>query len=196
MTALAYRQEIFAEDIDEIPGALWNRALLDRQRCQHTPRLKRIVVGLDPGYDAGIVVAGLGEDGMAYILEDLSISGVPDIWAGQVITAFHKYRANMIVAEKNHGADMVKNTLHHVDKTVTVREVWASHGKYARAEPISVLYEHGKVWHVGRFDALEDEMCSWLPGGSMPSPDKMDALVWALTELMPTGETRAGTWGR
>ncbi len=196
MSSMAYRQEILAEDIEDTPGALWTREVLERQRVTKAPRLKRIAIGLDPGHDAGIVAAGLGEDNMGYVLEDLSISGLPDVWARQSVTGFHKYHANMLVAEKNHGAEMVKTTIHHVDPAVTVMEVWASQGKYARAEPISVLYEQGKVWHVGRFDALEDELCNWLPGGQMPSPNRLDAVVWVLSQLMPAHQHRAGTWGR
>ena len=118
------------------------------------------------------------------VLEDLSVSGSPATWAGQAIAGYHKYRANLIVAEANHGGDMVITTLGTQDATVATKKVWASQGKYARAEPISALYEKGLVHHVGMFAELEDQLCNWAPAEGLPSPNELDALVWALTELM------------
>jgi phage terminase large subunit-like protein len=178
------RQELYAEILDDAPGALWTRTLLDQTRVHHVPRLTRIVLGLDPGHEAGIVAVGLGEDGHGYVLEDLSISGSPDTWAGQAVAGYHKLRANLVVAESNHGADMVITILHTKDATVATKKVWASQGKYARAEPVSALYEQQRIHHVGMFATLEDQMCTWSPGEGLPSPNELDACVWALTELM------------
>ena len=196
MTRLAYLQEIMAEDALEIPGALWTLRGLDATRVLEVPELTRIVVGLDPGHDAGIVVAGRGEDGHGYILEDLSITGDPDTWAQQSIAGYYKHHADALVPEKNHGGEMVETTIRHTDTRVHVKTVWASHGKYARAQPVSVLYAQGRIHHVGVFPDLEDEMCRWLPTPGHASPNRMDALVWACTDLL-LGEQpkKAGTWG-
>jgi hypothetical protein len=118
------------------------------------------------------------------VLEDLSISGSPATWAGQAITAYYKHHANVIIAEANHGGDMVLQTLATQDAKVATKKVWASQGKYARAEPVSALYEQGRVHHVGMFAALEDQMCNWVPGEGMPSPNELDACTWCLTDLM------------
>jgi len=178
------RQELHAELLEDTPGALWTRLLLERTRVRQVPPLRRIVVGLDPGSAAGIVVVGLGNDGHAYVLEDVSIRGSPATWAGQAIAAYHKYTANVIVAEANHGGDMVITTIATQDDRVATKKVWASQGKYARAEPVSALYEKGRVHHVGLFAELEDQLCTWVPGEGQPSPNELDALVWALTEVM------------
>ena len=182
------RQELYAELLEDTPGALWTRALLEQTRVRTLPALRRIAIGLDPGGDAGIVVAALGDDGHGYVLEDLSLSGSPATWANQAIAGYHKYRANVIVAERNHGGDMVQQTLATQDATVAVKVVWASQGKYARAEPVSALYEKGRVHHVGMFATLEDQLCNWVPGEGLPSPNELDALVWSLTELLLQGE--------
>lgn len=181
MTALSYRMEIMAEDVDEVPGALWTRAMIDH--VSKMPLLKRIVVGLDPsatseGDEAGIVVAGTdGQEG--YVLADESIQGSPLTWAKAAIAAFHKFRANRIVAEANQGGEMVEMVIHQVDPNVPVTLVHASRGKQTRAEPISAQYEKGRVHHVGSFPALEDEMCTWLPGDA--SPNRLDACFVAGT---------------
>lgn len=178
------RQELYAEVLDDTPGALWSRDLLEQCRVRTLPGLKRIVIGLDPGGEAGIVAVGLGEDNHGYVLEDLSIAGSPATWAGQAIAGYHRLQANRIVAERNHGGDMVELTLRTQDDTVAVQTVWASQGKYARAEPVSALYEQHRVHHVGMFSACEDELCNWVPGEGLPSPNRLDALVWAVTALM------------
>ena len=182
------RQELYAELLEDTPGALWTRALLEQTRVRTLPPLRRIAVGVDPGHEAGIVVAAVGDDGDGYVLEDVSLSGSPATWANQAIAGYHKYRANVIVAERNHGGEMVQQTLATQDGTVAVRVVWASQGKYARAEPVSALYEKGRVHHLGMFAALEDECCNWVPNEGLPSPNRLDALVWALTELLLQGE--------
>jgi phage terminase large subunit-like protein len=186
------RQELYAELLEDTPGALWNRLLLEQTRVRQVPPLRRIAIGLDPGNEAGIIVAGLGDDGHGYILEDLSISGSPATWAGQAIVGYYKYKANLIVAEANHGGDMVITTIATQDAKVATKKVWASQGKYARAEPCSALYEKGLVHHVGMLATLEDQLCNWVPGEGLPSPNELDACVWALTELMLGTQIPAG----
>ena len=189
MTSLAYRMEILAEDIDEAPGALWTRKTLDTYRVSSAPSdLSKIVVAVDPsvsteGDAAGVIVAGkLGEHG--YVLEDCTIQGSPLTWAKVAVEAYKRHKANIIVAEKNQGGEMVELTIHQADADVPVKLVHASRGKIVRAEPVAAKYEKGFVHHVGPFPALEDELCLYLPGD--PSPNRLDALVWAMTELMGT----------
>lgn len=187
MTALAIRMEIDAEDVDEAPGALWTRAIIEQSRVLKAPDdLARIVVAVDPtntatGDEAGIITAG-GKSGEMYPISDDSKQGSPHEWAKAAIIAFHKYKADLIVAEVNNGGEMVAEVIHAVDPHVPVKMVTASRGKATRAEPISAHYEKGHCHHVGSFPALEDEMCLWIPGE--PSPNRMDALVWAGTELL------------
>ena len=186
MTNISYRMEILAEDIDEAPGALWTRKDIEDPRVRQAPELDRIVVAVDPsvtstGNEAGIIVGGrCGDQG--YILEDSTIQGRPLEWAEAVVALFYKYEANVIIAEKNNGGEMVELVLKQIDPHVPVILVSASRDKHTRAEPIAAIYEQGRIHHVGSFPALEDEMCLWQPGD--PSPNRMDALVWALTELM------------
>ena len=189
MSSIAYRMEIMAEDIDEAPGALWKRNNIEKYRVDKSPQLKRIVVAIDPsGSDkttsdeAGIIVAGIDGAGDGYILEDLSGIYSPNAWAHRAISAYYEWDADRIVAEKNYGGDMVATVIRNMSPEVSYKDVTASRGKYLRAEPIAAFYERGKVHHVGRYNKLEDEMCLWLPGDK--SPNRMDALVWALTDLM------------
>lgn len=189
MSSIAYRMEIMAEDIDEAPGALWKRNNIEKYRVDKSPQLKRIVVAIDPsGSDkttsdeAGIIVAGVDGAGEGYILEDLSGIYSPNAWAHRAISAYYEWDADRIVAEKNYGGDMVATVIRNMSPEVSYKDVTASRGKYLRAEPIAAFYERGKVHHVGRYNKLEDEMCLWLPGDK--SPNRMDALVWALTDLM------------
>lgn len=186
MTNISYRMEILAEDIDEAPGALWTRKDIEDARVRQAPELDRIAVSVDPsatstGDDAGIVVAGKYKND-AYILADLTLQGSPLTWAKVVVAAFYTYKANVIIAEKNNGGEMIALVIKQVDPNVPVRLVNASRDKHTRAEPVAAQYEQGRIHHVGSFSALEDEMCLWIPGE--PSPNRMDALVWALTELM------------
>ena len=163
MTALAYRMEIQAEDVDEVPGALWTRAIIESGRLLKHPNLERIVVGVDPsatstGDEAGIVTSGkVGQD--LYVLEDNSLQGSPTAWAAAAVAAYHRHKADRIVAEANNGGEMVAQTIKTVDATVPVKLVHASRGKQTRAEPISAIYEQGRGHHVGSFPKLEDEMC-------------------------------------
>jgi len=189
MTRLAYRMEIEAERIEDNPDALWSRALLEENRVTEAPPLVRIVVGVDPpgteaGAECGIVVAGLAEDGHAYVLDDRSLRGSPAVWGAEAVAAYHRAEADLLVGEVNNGGDMVEHVIRAAPggRTVAYKAVRASRGKYVRAEPIAARYERGQVHHVGIFPELEDQMCEWAPGGT--SPDRLDALVWALTEIM------------
>lgn len=189
MTSLAYRMEILAEDIDEAPGALWTRRELEDNRVTSYPELGKIVVGVDPsitstGDAAGIIVAGTaGEHG--YVLEDLTVQGSPLTWAKTAVEAYHRYHANLIVAEKNQGGEMVSLTIAQADPSVPVKLVHSSRGKMARAEPVAARYEKGKIHHVGAFPALEDELCLYQVGG--PSPNRLDSLTICFTELINVG---------
>lgn len=177
--------------MEDIEGALWSRDRIDELRIEKgdLPPLRRIVVAIDPAVstgensdETGIIVAALGTDGRGYVLEDLSGKYSPTEWAQKAIGAYRRHRADKIVIEKNQGGDMAENTLRMVDPNVPVRTVHASRGKITRAEPISALYEQGRVSHAGSFPELEDQMCSFEPGMT-DSPDRVDALVWALTDL-------------
>lgn len=188
------RQELDAEILEDVTGALWNRATLDAGRVKQAPELARVVVAIDPpatsGEDAdecGIVVAGRTGDWQGYVLEDLSAGGLtPEKWARRALHAFHKHKASAIVAEVNNGGEMVAAVVRQVDPTVPVKEVRATRGKYLRAEPVALLYEQGRAHHVGAFTALEDQLCNFTVDGMADgsSPDRLDALVWAMTELM------------
>jgi hypothetical protein len=185
MTALAYRMEIKAEDVDEAPGALWTRALLEQTRVIKAPDCERVVVAIDPsasstGDEAGIITAGKAE-GHGYLIADDSVQGSPKTWATAAVTAYHRHKADSIVAEANNGGEMITHTIATVDPKIKVRLVHASRGKQTRAEPIAAVYEHLRGHMVGTFPALEDEMTLWTPGD--PSPNRMDAMVWAFTEL-------------
>jgi phage terminase large subunit-like protein len=186
------RQELNAELLEDIEGALWSSHLIEAARLpkDHPLDLRRIVVAIDPAISVGensdstgIIVAGIGHDNHGYILEDLTGKFAPNEWAMRAIAAFKRHKADRIVAEANQGGAMVESTLRAVDANVPVKLVHASRGKITRAEPISALYEQSRVHHVGGFAELEDELCSYEPGSSK-SPDRMDALVWGLSELM------------
>ena len=187
-----FRQEYLAEILDDVPGALWTRTLLDTTRFPDgidCPPMKRIVVGVDPAVtskttsdETGIVVCGIDGDDNGYVLGDCTMRGTPTQWAGAVIAAYHRWGADRVVAEVNQGGDMVENTLRQVDPSVSYRAVHAAKSKYRRAEPIAAQYEKGRVHHVGMFPELEDQMCSWVQGED--SPDRLDALVWAFNDLL------------
>ncbi len=184
------RQELEGQLIDDDPDALWKRSLIEQFRVKALPEMKRIVVAVDPPVTSGekanacgIVCAGLGVDGRCYVLDDASCKRLrPAQWAKRVVDLFHTREADRVVAEVNQGGEMVRDVIAQVDSVVPLTTVHATRGKRARAEPVAALYEQGRVSHVGAFPELEDEMCAVIADGS--SPDRMDALVWAVTELM------------
>ena len=189
------RQELEAELLDDLPGALWSRDTIEAARVNAAPDLARIVVAVDPAVssgegadETGIVVAGLAHDGEVYVLDDLSGRMSPRAWALKAIAAYRKFAADRIVAEVNNGGDMVEATLRSVQGDAPFRAVRASRGKAVRAEPVAALYEQGRVHHVGGFAALEDQLCGFTAdfdrAASGTSPDRLDALVWAATDLM------------
>lgn len=185
------RQELHGEVLDDVPGALWQRAMIEAGRVKAAPPMKRIVVAIDPAVtsgedsdETGIVAAGKGYDGEFYVLDDESCRESPDTWARRAVGLYTRRDADRIVAEVNNGGDLVEATLRTVNKHIPYTAVHASRGKRVRAEPIAALYEQGKVHHVGGFAELEDQMCTFTPDNiAENSPDRVDALVWALTEL-------------
>lgn len=189
------RQELNAEILDDLPGALWTRDAIDGHRVREAPELQRVVISIDPsgtkgtsddGDEIGIVAAGLGVDGRAYVLADRTCKLSPDGWGRRAVNAYYEFTGDRIVAERNFGGAMVEHVIKTIDKNVPYKEVTASRGKVARAEPVAALYEQGRVSHVGSMPELEDQMCQIAPEGFVGdgSPDRADALVWALTELM------------
>ena len=192
------RQELYAEILTEAAGALWNKEMLEQCQAhwiedpvEFSKSLLRIVVAIDPAVTAnkhsdltGIMVAGIDVNGKAYVLEDATGTFTPEGWASKAIELYEKYSADRIVAERNQGGDMVRHTLKTVDETIPITLVHASRGKYARAEPVSALYEQGKVFHVKGLMDLEDQMVTWEPLESIGSPDRLDAMVWAITNLL------------
>ena len=195
------RQELNAEILDDAPGALWTRAMLDgsRRKAGDHPELQRIVVAIDPaasadgagelgaGAETGIVVAGLGVDGRGYVLEDCTCAMGPNGWARRAVEAFDRWKADAIVAELNQGGAMVEQTVRTVRNIIPFLGVRASRGKVTRAEPVAALYEQGRVSHVGSFPDLEDQMVLFTPFGieGDTTADRVDALVWALSMLFP-----------
>lgn len=198
------RQEIEGEIIDDIDGALWKRNWIEDNRAVKRAELKRIVVAIDPpgssNKDAedppecGIIVAGLGVDDRGYVLADYSLTGTPNEWASAALTAYSVFEADCVVGEINFGGEMVEAVIKSTAesngmKHVPFEAVRASRGKQLRAEPVSNLYQKNEISHVGTFPDTEDQMCNWLPGEK--SPDRLDALVWALTHLMISNEPTA-----
>lgn len=196
------RQEIDAEVLDDSPDSLWRRAKIDELRIksgQPLPDMKRIVVAIDPasegggdgeqgrGAETGIIVAGIGVDGRGYVLEDCTCAEGPNGWAKRAVAAYDYHDADLIVAEKNQGGAMVEAVIRSVRPTIKVLPVLATRGKVTRAEPISALYEQGRVSHCGSFPELEDQMVVFTPFGieGGTTGDRVDALVWALTQLFP-----------
>lgn len=182
------RQELDAELLGDIEGALWRQEMIDADRVTETPPLVRTVIGVDPpggATECGIVVVGMSADQHLYVLADLSGRYSPHEWAKVVVAAYTTYEANHVVAEKNYGGDMVKNTITSADggEAVLVKEVSAHVGKQARAEPVVALYEKHWVHHVGSLPRLEGEQCEWVPASGMESPNRLDACVWACTDL-------------
>jgi phage terminase large subunit-like protein len=183
-------------------GALWRQDWIDAQRLARAPDMKRIVVAVDPPVTAtarsdscGIVVAGVGDDGRGYVLADRTVQGrQPAEWARAVVGAYRDFMADRVVAETNQGGDLVGAVLRQVDPAVPVRQVRATRGKWVRAEPVAALYAEGRVAHVGQFEHLEAQLCGFGADGLVAgrSPDRLDALVWALTDLMLAAGGRPG----
>jgi phage terminase large subunit-like protein len=207
------RQELKAEILDDIPGSLWTRAGLDQYRvskregqhyfCERAfdlPDMQRVVVAIDPAAsteeqaeseevaETGIVTVGLGVDGRGYVLDDQSCQLSPNGWARRALSCYDLYEADAIVVEKNNGGAMVANTIRAVRADASIIEVWASRGKVTRAEPVSALYEQGKISHVGTFAELEDQMVLFTTTGIVgdTTADRTDALVWGVSELFPS----------
>ncbi len=187
------RQELYAELLEDVEGALWTAEMIEHDAGHvakaDLPVMSRIVVAVDPswgtkGDECGIVVAGLGRDGRGYVLADLSLRAPPAQWGAAVAGAYHEWEADRIVAEVNFGAEQVRMVMRTVDPSLSFKEVRASRGKQQRAEPVVALYEQRKVSHLGYLGLLEQQMLTWVPNESDFSPDRVDALVWALSELM------------
>lgn len=199
------RQELLAELLEDNPGALWNMNLIEPYRIKmHEIRwdlLERVVVAIDPAMTAheesdetGIVAAARTVSQHIIVLDDLSCKESPLNWARVAVGAYRKYRADRIVGEVNNGGDLVAGNIYAVSPDVAFRAVRASRGKAIRAEPVSALYEQGRVHHLGVFGKLEDQLCSFVPGTAQrESPDRMDALVWAITELLVDREMQGFT---
>ena len=203
--SLLARQELDGELIEDLPGALWTRALIEECReASASAASARVVVGVDPpasaGGDAcGIIVVALGEDGIARVLADASVTKPsPERWARAVAQAARAWQADRVIAEANQGGAMVGSVLRAAEIALPLKLVHASRGKVARAEPVAALYEAGRVRHAGTFPALEDELCGLIAGGAYQgpgrSPDRADALVWAMSELMLGRRGRPRVW--
>ena len=194
------RQEIAGEIVEESTDALWTRAMIEACREAAPPGLARIVVAVDPPASSsrradacGLVVAGLDSDGFGHVLEDGTLSGArPHEWAQKAVALYRRHEADALVVEINQGGEMATSVIREVDPEVPVTPVRATRGKYLRAEPVAALYAQGRIRHAGCFPALEDELCDFGPTGlsSGRSPDRLDALVWALTHLMLTQRGR------
>lgn len=190
------RQELEGEFLSDNPDALWKRSDIDQNKVREIPQLSYVVVGVDPAAtskagadDTGIIAAGRDGTGHYYILGDYTIHDTPQAWGTAAITAYNKHKANIIVGETNNGGEMVEHTIRTIDSSVPFRAVHASRGKAVRAEPVSALYEQGKIHHFGSFPELEDQLCEWMPGAE--SPDRLDALVWSISFLMNLGNTQS-----
>jgi predicted phage terminase large subunit-like protein len=187
------RQELLAEVLEDVPGALWNMAMIDatRVRLDQIPPLYRIVVAIDPAVTAeedsdetGIVCAGVSHDQQVYVLGDESQRASPNTWARAALRLLLKWNGDRIIAETNNGGDLVEMNIRAVHPAVPYRAVRASRGKMVRAEPVAALYEQRRVHHAGAFPDMEDQMCGYVPGGELRHDDRMDALVWAITDLL------------
>jgi phage terminase large subunit-like protein len=186
-------QELEGRLLEDREGALWRRAQIDEGRVSQVPPLRRVVVAVDPSVsdgensaECGIVTAGIGTDGRGYVLDDSSLRGSPLEWSRAVVASYSKLKADRVIAEKNQGGALVEATLRTVAPHLPYKGVHASRNKQARAEPVSALYEQGKISHVGTFPLLEEQMVEWVPGEA--SPDRLDALTWAFTELFNLSE--------
>ena len=208
------RQELYGAVLDDVPGALWKRDRINALRVIEAPELRVIVIAVDPAVtsgefanETGILVAGVGIDGHGYVLEDISGKYAPNIWGDKVVEVYSRWSANRVVAEVNQGGDLVATNIQTAardkDVQIIVRKVHASRGKRTRAEPIAALAEQGRIHHVGEHIELEDQLCSWEPDvvtedgpqkkiQHSDSPDRLDAYVWAFTDLMIDRNPNAG----
>jgi phage terminase large subunit-like protein len=187
------RQELYAEILEDVEGSLWSRDMIESAMIKYnekTPNYKRIVIAVDPAVTAnkrsdetGIVVCASDFQGKYYILNDLSGKYSPDAWAKKVVQTYESYKADKVIAEVNNGGDLVEKVVKTVDRNVNYKSVRATRGKFVRAEPIAALYEQKRVKHLDRFNLLEDQLCTYNPELTSQSPDRLDALVWGLTEL-------------
>jgi phage terminase large subunit-like protein len=190
-------QELEGRLMTEMPNALWDRLMLDQ--CRATPprreQLISVVIGVDPavegGDETGIIVSGKTEDGMIWILEDQSIHARPRQWVDRIVSVWRRWKASAIVVEVNQGGDVISELLRSQQINLPIRKVRAKHGKVIRAEPVAMMYASDQIRHAGIFPALEDQMCSCVPGQVMsPSPDRLDAMVWAVTGLQSAGRAK------
>ena len=187
------RQELFAEILEDVEGSLWSRDMLQSAMLKFNEKLpdfKRVVVAVDPAVTAnkdsnetGIVICATDHKGQYYVLNDISGVYTPDTWAKKTVEAYESYKADKVIAEVNNGGDLVQKVVKTVDPNVNYKAVRATRGKFVRAEPIAALYEQKRVKHVNRFSLLEDQLCTYNPEITSISPDRLDALVWGLTEL-------------
>lgn len=187
------RQELLAEILEDIEGALWKMQTIEDNRVTKLPDLKRIVIPIDPAATAnkdsdetGIVPVGIDYNDIGYVLDDLSGIYSPNDWAMKAIQAYNDHKADRIIGEANNGGDMIETIIRNIDKSVSYRKVWASKAKMTRAEPIAALYEQNRVKHYGNLSTLETEMTTWMALDGQRSPNRIDSLVWGLTELMLT----------
>ena len=190
------RQELYAEILEDLEGALWTQKMIEIAHVSKAPSLIRIVVAIDPAVtsevdsdETGIIVAGIGEDERCYILEDLSGTYTPSEWARRAIGAYHQHKADRIIGEANNGGDLIEQVIRTLQGDVSYSKVHASRGKVTRAEPVVALYEQHKIKHVGSLPALETQMTTWAAKEGEKSPDRVDALVWAVSELMLNQDT-------
>lgn len=186
------KQELYGEILEDVEGALWTKGLIDRNRLQVAPPLARIVVSIDPAVtntkdsdETGIIVCGSDTAGHGYVLGDYSFRGSPLDWASKAVEIFDKHKADSILVEVNQGGDMVTAVLQQIRMGLPIREVRAHIGKRLRAEPISAMYEQGRIHHIGEFDQLEDQMATWTPE-EVESPDRLDAMVQGFADLLGT----------
>lgn len=188
------RQELYAEILDDVPGALWKRELIDSYRVTQVPKnIQRLVVGIDPAMtntedsdETGIIVGCIDDSNHVFILRDVSGRFDPEHWISRALVQYHTWNADRIVGEVNNGGDLIEALLRTHDNKAAFKAVRAKRGKYTRAEPIAALYEQGKVHHVGTFAELEDQMCNFVPGEDHGLDDRVDAMVWTITELALT----------
>jgi len=195
-----YKHQIMGGWLSDVDGALWRQKLIDKWRVYELPEMQRIVVAIDPAVtsdkksdETGIIVAGLGVDNRAYVIEDASDRMSPNEWAKRAIIAYRKHKADRIIGEVNNGGDLIETVIRNLDTAIPYKSVHASRGKAKRAEPVVALYEKGVVSHLGYLGEVEAQMVTWTKEDTW-SPDRVDALVWALTELM-IGKSNTDYWG-